>query len=129
MPCFGLHPNSVGHAFLPDSVRRVSDPAGVPDRRSPALIVGPGIKGICALKAHSKERRPVLRSGARAGSEVATFADLAWEMRYGPCTHEPYRIKGEALGAGTVPPWPSYLLVVQITQGVPDKQLKRIYHQ
>src|SRR5208282_1980260 len=30
----------------------------VPDRRSPALIVGPGFKGIRALRAHSEGRRP-----------------------------------------------------------------------
>ena len=51
------HPK--GRAGMPDRVRRGShDPAGMPDRRSPALIVGPGFKGICALRAHSEGRRP-----------------------------------------------------------------------
>jgi hypothetical protein len=49
----------------PSSVRRGShDPAGMRDRRSPALITGPGFKGICALRARFEGRRPsVGRSG------------------------------------------------------------------
>jgi len=44
------------------SVRRGShDPAGVPDRRSPALIVGLGLKGICAVSAHPEGRRPTVK--------------------------------------------------------------------
>jgi hypothetical protein len=43
-------------------VRRGShDPAGVPDRRSPALTVGPGLIGIRTLWAHSEGRRPSVR--------------------------------------------------------------------
>jgi len=35
--------------------------AGMPDRRSPVLIVGTGFKGICAVRAYSEGRRPPVR--------------------------------------------------------------------
>ena len=57
------------------SVRRGShDPAGVPDRRSPVLIVGPGFKGICAVRAHSEGRRPSVRHLAGSGDPRPTKA-------------------------------------------------------
>ena len=54
-------PSSTNYA-----VRRGSpDPAGVPDRRSPAPIVGPGVKGIRAREHTPKEGD--LRSGSSGG--------------------------------------------------------------
>ncbi len=51
----------------PYSVRRGSpDPVGRPHRRSPALLVGPGVKGICAREHAPENGRP--SSGTRAGS-------------------------------------------------------------
>jgi hypothetical protein len=71
--------NSLGRRLTPPAlsgVRRGSpDPDGVPDRRSPALTVGPGFKGIRALRAHSEAGRLAaasdgghLRSGTRAST-------------------------------------------------------------
>ena len=42
----------------PDVRRGSPDLAGVPDRRSPVLIVGPSFIGILVLQAQSKGRRP-----------------------------------------------------------------------
>ena len=58
-----------GLRTLPLSVRRGSpDPAGVPDRRSPAPIIACGVKGIWARQPLTKEGD--LRSVARRGQET-----------------------------------------------------------
>ena len=50
------------------NVRRGSpDPAGVPDRRSPALPVGLGFIGIFAIRAHSEGRRPAVGHSCGVG--------------------------------------------------------------
>ncbi len=61
---FHVAPN--GTAFLrclrsdtASRVRRGShDPAGIPDRRSPRLVIDPCSKSICALEANAEGRRP-----------------------------------------------------------------------
>ncbi len=56
---FGVRPASIDAGAKTPSVRRGSqDPAGIRDRRSAELVIGPGSQGSCALGAHSEARRP-----------------------------------------------------------------------
>jgi hypothetical protein len=61
-------------------VRRGSpDPAGVPDRRSPAQGVSFALKGICARGVHAEGRRPVLDNFK--GSFSPFFGDAGGHFR------------------------------------------------
>src|SRR5712692_7625601 len=76
------------------SVRRGShDPAGMPDRRSPALIIGPGFKGICALRAHSEGRRPSVghSGGVRRPAPSKGFLEAQQELKLAKDSQQPVK--------------------------------------
>jgi hypothetical protein len=74
--------------------RRVD--AGVPDRRSPALIVGPGFTGVRALRAHSEGGRPSVGhlcgdpSGARRPAHNQRFLEAQQKLRVAKGSQEPF---------------------------------------
>ena len=99
---FGVRPVSIDEGAKPPSVRRGShDPAGIPDRRSPELVIGPGSKGICALRAHSEVRRPSVGHSCGVRRPAHNKRDLEvegkfWIQRDGT----EYSIAQELLDAG-----------------------------
>ena len=73
------------------------DPAGKPDRRSPALIVGSGSQGIPALASHSEGGRPPVKHSGRG---LATHAQQ--ELRsLGAGSGDPRPTSGHALGVAS----------------------------
>ncbi len=79
---FGVRPVSIDEGAKPPSVRRGShDPAGIPDRRSPELVIGHGSKSICALGAHSEVRRPSVGHSCGVRRPAHNKRDLEAQQR------------------------------------------------
>ncbi len=99
---FGVRPVSIDEGAKPPSVRRGAHaPAGLPDPRSPELVIGPGSKGICALTAHSEVRRPSVGRSCGVRRPAHNKRDLEvegkfWIQRDGT----EYSIAQELLDAG-----------------------------
>jgi hypothetical protein len=100
---FGVHPVSIDEAVKCSA--RVSRPRRPSDRRSPALITGPGFKGICALRARFEGRRPsVGRSGGvRRPAPNKGFLEAQQELRMTKDSQEPVKSDFSSARPGPLP--------------------------